>query len=147
MPTCFCPWTLNLHIAIVLLHLRVHYSVEIKRYESHIRISGCPADPHTSPKVRRFVYMYILHIPLYIVFKLQINKKQQKLCYASFGRFIYFLGLNSSLSFPYLRAGLSKNGAGVRCCWYTPGLPALVTNLGLIRALNSGQPRPGKLLL
>ena len=36
--TYFCPWTLNLHIAIVLLHLRVHYSVEIKRYKSGIRI-------------------------------------------------------------------------------------------------------------
>ena len=36
--TYFCPWTLNLHIAIVLLHLRVHYSVEIKRYKSQIRI-------------------------------------------------------------------------------------------------------------
>ena len=30
----FCPWTLNLPIAIVLLRLRVHYSVEIKRYKS-----------------------------------------------------------------------------------------------------------------
>ena len=38
VPTCFCPWTLNLHIAIVLLRLRVHYSVEIKRYKSQIRI-------------------------------------------------------------------------------------------------------------
>ena len=37
VPTCLCPWTLNLHIAIVLLHLRVHYSVEIKRYKSLIR--------------------------------------------------------------------------------------------------------------
>ena len=36
--TCFCPWTLNLYIAIVLLRLRVHYSVEIKRYKSQIRI-------------------------------------------------------------------------------------------------------------
>ena len=27
-------WALNLHIAIVLLCLRVHYSVEIKRYKS-----------------------------------------------------------------------------------------------------------------
>ena len=36
--TYFCPWTLNLHIAIVLLRLRVHYSVEIKRYKSQIRI-------------------------------------------------------------------------------------------------------------
>ena len=36
--TYFCPWTLNLHIAIVLLRLRVHYSVEIKRYKSRIRI-------------------------------------------------------------------------------------------------------------
>ena len=34
----FCPWTLNLPIAIVLLRLRVHYSVEIKRYKSQIRI-------------------------------------------------------------------------------------------------------------
>ena len=32
--TFFCPWTLNLHIDIVLLHLRVHDSVEIKRYKS-----------------------------------------------------------------------------------------------------------------
>ena len=38
VPTYFCPWTLNLHIAIVLLHLRVHYSVEIKCYKSQIRI-------------------------------------------------------------------------------------------------------------
>ena len=38
VPTCFCPWTLNLPIAIVLLRLRVHYSVEIKRYKSQIRI-------------------------------------------------------------------------------------------------------------
>ena len=36
--TCFCPWTLNLYTAIVLLRLRVHYSVEIKRYKSQIRI-------------------------------------------------------------------------------------------------------------
>ena len=36
--TYFCPWTLNLHIAIVLLRLRVHYSVEIKRHKSRIRI-------------------------------------------------------------------------------------------------------------
>ena len=35
--TCFCPWTWNLYIAIVLLHLKVHYSVEIKRYKSQIR--------------------------------------------------------------------------------------------------------------
>ena len=34
----FCPWTLNLPIAMVLLHLRVHYSVEIKHYKSQIRI-------------------------------------------------------------------------------------------------------------
>ena len=34
----FCPWTLNLPIAIVLLRLRVHYSVEIKCYKSQIRI-------------------------------------------------------------------------------------------------------------
>ena len=39
--TCFCPWTLNLHIAIVLLCLRVHYSVENKRYKSQIRIRMC----------------------------------------------------------------------------------------------------------
>ena len=38
VPNYFCPWTLNLHIAIVLLLLRVHYSVEIKRYKSRIRI-------------------------------------------------------------------------------------------------------------
>ena len=40
MPTYmyFCPWTLNLHIAIVLLRLRAHYSVEIKRYKSQIKI-------------------------------------------------------------------------------------------------------------
>ena len=38
VPTCFCPWTLNLHIAIVLLRLRVHYSVEIKRYKSQIEL-------------------------------------------------------------------------------------------------------------
>ena len=31
-------WTLNLHVAIVLLRLRVHYSVEIKCYKSRIRI-------------------------------------------------------------------------------------------------------------
>ena len=37
----FCPWTLNLPIAIVLLRLRVHYSVEIKRYKSQIRIRIC----------------------------------------------------------------------------------------------------------
>ena len=36
--TYVCPWTLNLLIAIVLLRLRVHYSVEIKRYKSPIRI-------------------------------------------------------------------------------------------------------------
>ena len=36
--TCFCPWTLNLPIAIVLLRLGVHYSLEIKRYKSQIRI-------------------------------------------------------------------------------------------------------------
>ena len=36
--TYFSPWTLNLYIAIVLLRLRVHYSVEIKRYKSPIRI-------------------------------------------------------------------------------------------------------------
>ena len=34
VPTCFCPCTLNLHIPIVLLHLRVHYSVGIKCYKS-----------------------------------------------------------------------------------------------------------------
>ena len=33
----FCPWTLNLPIAMVLLRLRVHYSVEIKCYKSQIR--------------------------------------------------------------------------------------------------------------
>ena len=38
VPTYFCPWILNLHIAIVLLRLRVHYSVEIKRHKSQIRI-------------------------------------------------------------------------------------------------------------
>ena len=38
VPTYFCPWTLNLHIAIVLLRLGVYYSVEIKRYKSQIRI-------------------------------------------------------------------------------------------------------------
>ena len=38
VPTYFCPWTLNLHIAIVLLLFRVHYSVEIKHYKSQIRI-------------------------------------------------------------------------------------------------------------
>ena len=36
--TYFCPWTLNLDIAIVLLHLRVHCSVEIKHYKSRIRM-------------------------------------------------------------------------------------------------------------
>ena len=36
----FCPWTLNLHIVIVLLRLRVHFSVEIKRYKSRIRKVG-----------------------------------------------------------------------------------------------------------
>ena len=36
--TCFFPWTLNLDIAIDLLRLRVHYSVEIKCYKSRIRI-------------------------------------------------------------------------------------------------------------
>ena len=36
--TYFCPWTLNLHIAIVLLRLRVHYSVEIKRYKVKLEI-------------------------------------------------------------------------------------------------------------
>ena len=36
--TYLCPWTLNLHIAIVLLCLRAHYLVEIKRYKSLIRI-------------------------------------------------------------------------------------------------------------
>ena len=36
VPTYFCPWILNLHIAIVLLRLRVHYSVEIKRYKSQL---------------------------------------------------------------------------------------------------------------
>ena len=39
VPTCFCPWTLNLHYAFVLLRLRVRYSVEIKRYKSQIRIT------------------------------------------------------------------------------------------------------------
>ena len=38
MLTYFCPWNLNLHIAIVLLRLRAHFSVEIKRYKSRIRI-------------------------------------------------------------------------------------------------------------
>ena len=38
VPTYLCPWTLNLHIAIVLSRLRVHYSVEIKCYKSQIRI-------------------------------------------------------------------------------------------------------------
>ena len=38
VPTYFCPWTLNLHIPIVLLSLRVHCSVEIKCYESGNRI-------------------------------------------------------------------------------------------------------------
>ena len=38
VPTCFCPWTLNLHIAIVLLCLRVHYLVEIKRYKSQLEL-------------------------------------------------------------------------------------------------------------
>ena len=38
MPTYFCPWTLNLHIAIVLLHLRVHYSVEIKHYKVKLEL-------------------------------------------------------------------------------------------------------------
>ena len=33
-----CPWTLILHIAVVLLCLRVHFSMEIKRYKSRIRI-------------------------------------------------------------------------------------------------------------
>ena len=37
-PDLFLSWTLNLHIAIVLLRLTVHYSVEIKRYKSRIRI-------------------------------------------------------------------------------------------------------------
>ena len=36
--TYFCPWTLNLDIAVVLLRLRVHYSVEIKCCKSPIRI-------------------------------------------------------------------------------------------------------------
>ena len=36
--TYFCHWTLNLHIAIVLLCLRGHYLVKIKRYKSRIRI-------------------------------------------------------------------------------------------------------------
>ena len=36
--TYFCPWTLNLHIAIVLLRLGVHFTVEIKLYKSRIRI-------------------------------------------------------------------------------------------------------------
>ena len=36
--TYFCPWTLNLHIAIVLLCPRVYYSVDIKCYKSRIRI-------------------------------------------------------------------------------------------------------------
>ena len=36
--TYFCPWTLNLHIAILLLCLRVHYSVEIQCYKSRITI-------------------------------------------------------------------------------------------------------------
>ena len=38
VPTYVCPWTLNLHIAIYLLCLRVHYSVGIKCYKSHITI-------------------------------------------------------------------------------------------------------------
>ena len=43
--TYFCPWTLNLHIAIVLLRLRVHYSVEIKHYKRiRIRIRLYPLD-------------------------------------------------------------------------------------------------------
>ena len=42
VPTYFCPWNLNLHIAIVLLCLRVHYSVEIKHYKSRIRIMSTP---------------------------------------------------------------------------------------------------------
>ena len=65
--------------------------------------------------------MYILYIPLYIVFKLLINKKKQQLCYASFGRFISFLGLNSSLSFPYLRAGHSKKRGGGGVVGIPPG--------------------------
>ena len=36
--TFFCPWTLNLYIAIGLLCLRVQNSVEIKRYNSQIRM-------------------------------------------------------------------------------------------------------------
>ena len=35
----FCPWIMILCIGIVLLCLRVQYSVEIKRYKSPIRIS------------------------------------------------------------------------------------------------------------
>ena len=48
VPTYFCPWTLNLHIAIVLLRLRVHYSLEIKRCKSQTRIKVVE-DPLLSP--------------------------------------------------------------------------------------------------
>ena len=42
----FCPWTFNLPIAMVLLRLRVHYSVEIKRYKSQIRIKVTNLELH-----------------------------------------------------------------------------------------------------
>ena len=38
--TYFCPWALNFHIAIALLHLRVHYSVEIKCYKVQLELSN-----------------------------------------------------------------------------------------------------------
>ena len=36
--TYFCPWILNLDIAIVLLRLRAHNSMEIKCYKSQLEL-------------------------------------------------------------------------------------------------------------
>ena len=38
--TYFCPWTLNLDIAIFLLRLRVNYSEEIKHYKHKLATPG-----------------------------------------------------------------------------------------------------------
>ena len=77
--------------------------------------------------------IYVNSVHIVYILKQHSKKKQKKNCAMLPLGGLFPLGLDSFLSFPYLRAGLSKGGGGSRLSVYTPGLPVLVADLGLAR--------------
>ena len=85
--------------------------------------------------------MYILYILLYIVFKLQIKTKNKKKLFCFLWEVYFFLGTELIPSLPLPQRRSFTKGGEVLLVY--PRAPGSGIQPWPIKALTSGQPRPG----